>query len=103
LAQACELISRYESGTAVEALQYTIDQYATFVSTSPTQYTQATAALQQAIAQFNASPDKVASINNLEAIEDLAQPRYNLQGQRATTTNGITVQGNKKILWNNLK
>ena len=100
LAQARELISRYESGTAVEALQYTIDQYASFVSTSPTQYTQATAALQKAIAKFNASPDKVAALHQVEAIEDLAQPRYNLQGQRTQSNNGITVQGNKKILWN---
>jgi poly(3-hydroxybutyrate) depolymerase len=103
LAQARELLSHYESGTAVEALQYTIDQYATFVSTSPTQYTQATAALQKAIAQFNASPDKVASLNKLEAIEELPQPCFNLQGQRTHLTNGITVQGNKKVLWNAAK
>ena len=99
LTEARQLISGYESGASVETFQQVIDQYADFVSTSPTAYTQATEALRKAIAQFEASTDKVVFIDTIEAIEERTHPGYNLQGQRSRdATTGFRISKDKKTL-----
>ena len=99
LRAARQAVQNY-SGNAVTTLQQVIDQYADFVSTSPTQYTKATEALRNALDKFYASPEKSPSGIEQLGVEKVVAPVYNLYGQSvAPTAKGILVsEGSKKVV-----
>lgn len=97
LDQARSRLQGYE-GKAVVTLQSVIDQYATLVSTSPTVYTEATEALRQAIAAFDASSDKVTALTAPSCGIESLGTSFNLAGQPAAPSAcGISVIQGKKV------
>ena len=98
LLAARKTLAGHEDSDAGKALQTVIDSYASFASTSPTAYTAATLALQQAIEAFQQSEwSAVSPLTTPSSIHN--SEYYDLQGRRLGTclpARGIYIKDGRK-------